>query len=130
MSQDHLDYFKDFANYQGVKMSYFENGGAKLAVVNADDESGRILLDRLEKKNASALSYGLYSPADCFAINVDEGIDGIRFVANICDDIVDVKSSLYGEFNVYQSFVCDNGVQGCSEWTRRRLRTPCGKSGR
>ena len=101
VSQDHLDYFKDFANYQGVKMSYFENGGAKLAVVNADDESGRILLDRLEKTNVSALSYGLYSPADCFAINVDEGIDGIRFVANICDDIVDVKSSLYGEFNVY-----------------------------
>ena len=102
ISQDHLDYFKDFANYQGVKMSYFENGGAKTAVVNVDDESGRILLKRLEKNaDVKSVSYGLYQPSDAFAIDVDENIDGVKFVANVLDDIVDVKSHLYGEFNVY-----------------------------
>lgn len=102
VSQDHLDYFKDFSNYQSVKMSYFESGQAKTAVVNVDDESGCILLKRLEEKEGvKAVSYGLYNPADCFAVNVVEDIDGVRFVANLSDEIVDVKSSLFGEFNVY-----------------------------
>ena len=102
VSQDHLDYFKDFANYQSVKMSYFENGNAKRAIINVDDESGRILLKRLEgREDVKATSYGLYKPADCFAVNVIEDIDGVKFVANLEDEIVDVKSSLYGEFNVY-----------------------------
>ena len=34
-------------------------------------------------------------------MNVIEDIDGVKFVANLEDEIVDVKSSLYGEFNVY-----------------------------
>ena len=34
-------------------------------------------------------------------MNVAEDIDGVRFVANLNDEIVEVKSSLYGEFNVY-----------------------------
>lgn len=83
-------------------MSYFENGGAKTAVVNVDDESGRILLKRLEKNvDVKSVSYGLYQPSDAFAIDVVENIDGVKFVANVLDDIVDVKSHLYGEFNVY-----------------------------
>lgn len=102
VSQDHLDYFKDFANYQSVKMSYFENANAKRAIINVDDESGRILLKRLEgREDVKTTSYGLYNPADCFAVNVIEDIDGVKFVANLEDEIVDVKSSLYGEFNVY-----------------------------
>ena len=102
VSQDHLDYFKDFANYQSVKMSYFENGNAKRAIINVDDESGRILLKRLEgREDVKTTSYGLYNPADCFAVNVIEDIDGVQSVANLEDEIVDVKSSLYGEFNVY-----------------------------
>lgn len=102
VSQDHLDYFNDFANYQSVKMSYFENGNAKRAIINVDDESGRILLKRLEgREDVKTTSYGLYNPADCFAVNVIEDIDGVKFVANLEDEIVDVKSSLYGEFNVY-----------------------------
>lgn len=102
VSQDHLDYFKDFSNYQSVKMSYFENGNAKTAIINVDDESGRILLSRLEgRKDIKTVSYGLYNPADCFAVNVVEDIDGVKFVANLNDEIIDVKSSLFGEFNVY-----------------------------
>ena len=102
ITQDHLDYFKDFSAYRGVKMSFFENGGAKCAIVNVDDESGRILFNRLEdREDIKTLGYGLYNPADCFAINVREDIDGVSFVANLCDELVDVKSKLYGEFNVY-----------------------------
>lgn len=48
-----------------------------------------------------SVSYGLKEPSDAFAIDVEENIDGVKFVANVLDDIVDVKSRLYGEFSVY-----------------------------
>ncbi len=102
VSHDHLDFFKDFENYRSVKMSYFENGNAKTAVLNVDDESGRLLAKRLEdRKDVKTTTFGLFNPADCFAVNVACDIDGVRFVANLNDEIVDVKSSLFGEFNVY-----------------------------
>lgn len=101
ITQDHLDYFKDFENYSGVKMSYFTAEHVKKAVVNVDDESGRLLLKRLEDEGLPAISYGLYNPADCFAVNVREDTDGVQFVANLNDEIVDCKTKLMGEFNVY-----------------------------
>ena len=101
ITQDHLDYFKDFDNYCGVKMSYFTHEHIKKAVVNVDDESGRLLLRRLESIGLPAISYGLYNPADCFAVNVREDTIGTNFVANLNDEIVECKSKLFGEFNVY-----------------------------
>lgn len=101
ITQDHLDYFKDFDNYCGVKMSYFTAQHVKKAIINVDDISGRILLERTEKSGLESISYGLNNPADCFAVNVNEGIDGVSFVGNFNDDIIEIKSSLYGEFNVY-----------------------------
>ena len=101
ITQDHLDYFKNFDNYCGVKMSYFDKKFVRHAVINVDDESGRLLLKRAEDSGLKMTTYGLYNPADCFAVNVRESIDGIGFVGNFDDEIVEAKSGLYGEFNVY-----------------------------
>lgn len=101
VSQDHLDYFKDFDNYCGVKMSYFDEAHTRHAVINVDDESGRLLFKRLEDGPLKMTTYGLYNPADCFAVNVKESIDGISFVGNFNDDIIEAKAGLFGEFNVY-----------------------------
>lgn len=102
LSRDHLDYFKDYSTYESVKLSYFSPTYVKTAVVNVDDEAGRKLAVNLEKRmDVELVTYGLKNPADCFAIDVDENVDGIKFVANLFDEIVDVRSSLYGEFNVY-----------------------------
>lgn len=102
VSQDHLDYFQNYENYMSVKESFFVDGHAKLAVVNVDDMCGRNLLKKLEgRQDVETLSYGLDNPADCFGVNVVCDFDGIKFVANLSDDIVEVKSHLYGQFNVY-----------------------------
>ena len=101
ITQDHLDYFKNFDNYSGVKMSYFTKEHVKKAIINVDDKSGRLLLQRSELTGLPCISYGLYNPADCFAVNVREDTDGVQFVANLNDEIVDCKSKLMGEFNVY-----------------------------
>lgn len=101
ISQDHLDYFRDYAAYRDVKLSYFTAENVRKAVVNADDAEGAKLCALLEKEGVPCVTYGLNNPADSFAVNVDENIDGIRFVANLSDDLVEVKSGLFGEFNVY-----------------------------
>ena len=101
ISQDHLDFFKDYHTYEQVKLGYFTEDNIKKAVVNIDDPAGKRLASTLEKSNVELVTYGLNNPADCFAIDLYEGIDGIHFVANLCDDLVDIRSSLYGEFNIY-----------------------------
>ncbi|MBR4800203.1 MAG: UDP-N-acetylmuramoyl-L-alanyl-D-glutamate--2,6-diaminopimelate ligase [Clostridia bacterium] len=101
ITQDHLDFFKDFDNYREIKLSYFVKSRVRHAVVNVDDESGRLLLKRLEESGLKTTTYGLYNPADCFAINVRESIDGVSFVGNFDDEIIEAKSGLFGEFNVY-----------------------------
>lgn len=107
ITQDHLDYFNNFDNYCNVKMSYFNAKNMDIALINVDDKSGRILIDRLSgKDDIKCVSYGLYNPSDCFAIKVREDIDGISFVANVNDDIIECRSSLYGEFNVYNLLAC------------------------
>ena len=73
----------------------------KKAVINVDDPCGRELLAKAEKEGLPAVSYGLYCPADSFAVDVREDMDGVRFVANLSDDLAEVRSSLMGEFNVY-----------------------------
>lgn len=101
ISQDHLDFFKDYHIYEQVKLGYFTEANIKKAVVNIDDPAGKRLASTLENSNVELVTYGLNNPADCFAIDLYEGIDGIHFVANLCDDLVDIRSSLYGEFNIY-----------------------------
>ena len=101
ISQDHLDFFKDYKEYERVKLDYFTEENVKKAIVNIDDNAGKRLASLLEKSNVELVTFGLNNPADCFAIDIYEGIDGIHFVANLCDDLVDIRSSLYGEFNVY-----------------------------
>lgn len=100
-SQDHLDFFKDYETYINTKINYFTKENMKRAVVNVDDEAGRKILQNCEAGGLDVITYGLTNPADCFAVNVREDELGIRFVANLNDDIIECKSPLFGDFNVY-----------------------------
>lgn len=96
VTQDHLDFFKDMKTYTMVKESYFHNENVRLGIINADDIVGRKIID---SKDICCLSYGLYYPSDVFALNIEYD-KGTRFVANIFDDVVFIKTPLLGEFNV------------------------------
>lgn len=97
LSQDHLDFFGDMENYAKEKIRFFTEYRPAYSVVNSDDETGREIL----KKVKNAISYGLYNPADVFAVNVEEGENGLSFVLNLFDKIYDVKAEVFGKFNVY-----------------------------
>ena len=99
-TRDHLDYFGDMETYSAVKKSVFEKRYCKYAVVNVDDELGREIM---RNSDAKVLTYGIDNPADVFAIDVDESDKGISYIINLFDAIYDVKTSLIGECNVYNT---------------------------
>lgn len=97
-TQDHLDYFKTFEDYKNVKMSVFIKKYTKISILNIDDKTGREIYDNT---NTQALTYGLFNPADSFAIDIENRYDGMTFTMNILDEICFIDSTLFGRFNVY-----------------------------
>jgi UDP-N-acetylmuramoyl-L-alanyl-D-glutamate--2,6-diaminopimelate ligase len=57
LTQDHLDYHKDFVAYEAAKARLFDWPGLRCAVVNRDDEAGRRLIRKLAKR-VHTISYG------------------------------------------------------------------------
>ena len=100
LTQDHLDFFKDMESYKRAKISFFENNFCKYAVINSDDETGREIARNSKNK---VITYGIDSPADVFAIDVDEKKAETTFVLNLFDCIYDVKLNLIGRYNVYNA---------------------------
>ena len=98
-TEDHLDYFKDMETYSAVKKSVFCRGKCRYMVVNSDDKTGREILAANDFGNA--VSYGIYNPADVFAIDINETKNGVFFIINLFDIIYDIKSPLIGLCNVY-----------------------------
>lgn len=100
ITQDHLDFFGDMDRYAKTKLSFFNDKTMKLGLVCADDARARTLL---EKANVTTLSYGLDNPSDIFAVNIEDGFDRTRFICNVLDDIVPIKTNLVGRYNVSNS---------------------------
>ena len=98
LSQDHLDFFGTMERYAEVKRSYFHPDNTVIAVVNSDDECGRRIL---RSEAVPTISYGLDNPADVFAIDVEEGENGLSFLINAFDRLARVETPLCGRFNVY-----------------------------
>ncbi len=97
-TQDHLDYFKDFNDYEKVKISVFNSHFCNYAVVNSDDLTG---LKIINSSKVKTLTYGIENPADVFAVNIETDKKGLNFVMNLYDDIVKINYPSIGKFNVY-----------------------------
>lgn len=98
-TQDHLDFFKDMKEYSECKSRLFEDSRCKRAVINSDDTLGAKLIKKLK----NCVSYGLENPADTFAVDIAERIDGSSFVLNVSDDIYDVELQMPAIHNVYNA---------------------------
>lgn len=98
-TQDHLDFFKDMKTYADCKCRFFEGDRCETAIVNSDDALGQKLI----KNCKNCVSYGLENPADNFAVNITEKIDGTSFVINLSDEIYDVNLKMPALHNVYNA---------------------------
>ncbi len=100
LSQDHLDFFETMDEYKKAKKILFSPEFTGVAVINADDPAGQEIIRDTE---CLKLSYGLKEPSDAFAINCNFNNEGVKFILNVCDEIIEVNSKLYGEFNLYNT---------------------------
>jgi UDP-N-acetylmuramoyl-L-alanyl-D-glutamate--2,6-diaminopimelate ligase len=100
ISQDHLDFFGDMENYANTKINYFNNNNTDVAVVNADDQYGAELINN---NKLFTLTYGLNSPCDTFAIDIEYKNGISKYVVNAFDKLLEVEVPLLGEFNVYNT---------------------------
>lgn len=98
LTQDHLDFFKDMESYFNAKLRFLK-GNNKRIIVNADDAYGLRILG--EFKNV--ISYGYDNPSDVFGINLKMSEHGLTYILNLMDEIINVKFSLPGRFNMYNT---------------------------
>lgn len=98
ITPEHLDFFGSMENYAKTKMSFFNKKNMKECVVNVDDFYG---MEIAYKCGIPCVSYSVKNPANSFAMDIDISLSQTQFTANILDEIFYVKSSLVGDFNVY-----------------------------
>lgn len=98
LTPEHLDFFGSMEEYAKCKMNYFDIKNMDEAIINVDDPYG---VEIAYTSNMPVLSVGVENPANIFAIDILSNHMGLKFVANILDDVYRIDTNLVGMFNVY-----------------------------
>jgi UDP-N-acetylmuramoyl-L-alanyl-D-glutamate--2,6-diaminopimelate ligase len=118
LTRDHLDFHGNMDDYFASKARLFEGLGTeppRVAVTNADDEYGRVVLETAKKKSAEVWSYG-FGKSDFVATNVQIGAQGTRFDLIGPAGELPLFSPLIGKVNVYNVLAAAASAfaRGCS----------------
>lgn len=91
LSQDHLDFHKDFKEYQRAKESFFTDESLKFINIDAI---------KIAYNKANAFTYGIKNEADYAVMDFDLDC-GIKARLNLKGKILNISSKLTGLFNLY-----------------------------
>ena len=101
LGRDHLDFHGDMNRYRRAKELLFQQPGLRAAVINADDEAGVGLLERLSELEVTTFGSGLRDASQHVRYrDVSPSIDGLHFTIEFDDRVYSVQSDLLGRFNV------------------------------
>lgn len=107
LTQDHIDYHKDFEKYKEAKGLLFSRLGdnssdknKSYAVLNADDPASAYFS---KITSAEVITYGIDNKADVSAKNITMGAGGISFKAETFKGEIDIHLKLIGRFNIYNT---------------------------
>jgi len=98
LSRDHLDFHGSMAAYGAAKARLFAWPTLATAVVNADDDFGRGMVERLRGGKARTLTYGM-SNADITATSVVTTATGMRLGIATPVGSGELETTLVGTFN-------------------------------
>ena len=104
LGSDHLDYHKTLAHYAAAKrkiFSYLRSDGR--AVINADDEEGRRLIDTLVPatvRRDQVVTFGVERPAMVSARLVRSDWSGMDLVMDTAWGTFPLRSQLVGRYNI------------------------------
>ncbi|QVL57427.1 MAG: UDP-N-acetylmuramoyl-L-alanyl-D-glutamate--2,6-diaminopimelate ligase [Simkaniaceae bacterium] len=91
LSQDHLDYHGTMDEYFKAKLKLFEN--CKEKIYNIDDPRAKAM--------QGGVTFGIHSTADLQAKNIHFSLEGTTFDLQYNGKTTPIKTSLIGEYNVY-----------------------------
>lgn len=117
LTRDHLDYHGDMESYAAAKARLFAVDGLEVAIINMDDEFGRELAAGL--KDVEVIGYGI-TRGDVRAENIHAQADGTAMTLLIGDKRYDVRSGIYGDFNV-SNLLAVTCVLKAMEWTDEEI---------
>jgi UDP-N-acetylmuramoyl-L-alanyl-D-glutamate--2,6-diaminopimelate ligase len=103
LTRDHLDYHKDMQTYFDAKSILFVGCGTpppRTAVINVDDEYGRMLAASNHGRSPRLITYGIQSGDFC-ANDVDLKPDGTVFELVTPQGSVKIRTALIGGINIY-----------------------------
>lgn len=110
LSQDHLDFFGSMDKYAAAKRRLFSSRYIKRAVVNVDCPQG---LEIAADADVPVVTYGCNNPSEVFCVNYSSSENGISFIININDKIYDIKSPLFGKYNMYNIMAAATACYYC-----------------
>ena len=118
LTRDHLDYHKDMEAYFAAKSLLFQGSGARpprVAVINADDPYGRLLLKTSHGTSEQVIGYGIVD-GEFRASNIDLQPTRTRFDLITPVGTVPMASKLIGRINVYNllAAAAASWARGCS----------------
>ncbi len=102
LTQDHLDYHGTMEEYFAAKRILFEGCGTeppRCAVVNVDDEYGRILAE-YSRRLSQVFTYGI-EQGDFHAEHLEMTPQGNNFALTSPQGLIELRSPLVGRVNVY-----------------------------
>src|SRR5215467_11850990 len=115
LTRDHLDYHKDMSSYFDAKSVLFNGCGTRpprAAVINADDEYGRMLATTRLNASESVIRYGM-KEGDFRAANVDLRPDGTTFEIATAAGRAKIETALIGGINVYNILAAAAATHAC-----------------
>lgn len=105
LTQDHLDEHGTMENYKNAKKKLFNL--CRLGIINMDDD---VSLEFIKDCPCDFMTYGINSPADISAKNIEYSLTGTTFTLNFHGVEKEVKLNLPSEFNVYNALAA---IEAC-----------------
>ena len=99
LTQDHLDYHRDMADYWKAKRALFAWPGLKAAVLNIDDPRGAELAGTLRHAALDLWTCSTQGPARLVAHGLHHDDGGLAFELREHDTVLPLRSALIGDFN-------------------------------
>jgi len=100
LTQDHLDDFKTMENYSNAKRKLFTVCRPKFAVINADDEASRFMVDGYD---GLVISYGIENRSGIYADNISVTVNGSQYTLHAGGLTANISLKMPGYFNIYNS---------------------------
>ncbi|NLO25127.1 MAG: UDP-N-acetylmuramoyl-L-alanyl-D-glutamate--2,6-diaminopimelate ligase [Clostridiales bacterium] len=102
LTRDHLDFHGNMKNYLEAKLKLFKSTD-RFNIINADDPSGGIIVERVKNLPTGTLTYGVKNSADFCARDIHVDSAGVRYNLVWKENSIPIEVRIPGMISVYNS---------------------------